>query len=65
MKVKVESVTVGKFGYDSIQITVDKNKTSIAFDKKDNIVKYDGKYVDIEQTDGTYTIKESVNAEKK
>jgi len=58
MKVKVESVNVGNFEYDSIIVTLNDEKTEIVFNKKDNVLKYEGKMVELEKNNGTYTVKE-------
>ena len=58
MKVKIEKVFEGTFGYDSITVLVDNNMTDIVFDKKDNVKQYEGKYVDLTNENGIYKIKE-------
>ncbi len=58
MKVKIEKVLKGTYGYDSIIVTIDKVKTDIVFDAKHNVKQYEGKYVDLTNDNGTYKIKE-------
>lgn len=58
MKVKIESVAKGTFGYDSIVVNLDSKKTEIVFDSSYGVEKYSGKYVDLICNNGTYTIKE-------
>ena len=58
LKVKIEKVNEGTYGYDSIVITKDKEITEIVFEKKDNVKKYEGKLVDLVDEDGRYVIKE-------
>lgn len=58
MKVKVESVLKGHYGYDSIVVNLDNKRTEIVFNSKLGVAKYNGKYVDLICNNGTYTIKE-------
>lgn len=64
MKVKVESVNIGVFDYDSIIVKINNNLTEIIFDKKDEVKKYDGKTVELINTNGIYKIKEVDNFKK-
>lgn len=59
MKVKVESVNIGLFDYDSIVVKINDNLTEIIFDKKDDIKKYYGKTVELINNNGIYKIKEA------
>lgn len=59
MKVKVEKVVEGTYGYDSIIVTIDKVKTDIVFDAKYSVMQYEGKYVDLINDNGVYKIKET------
>lgn len=58
MKIKVEKVTIGNFGYDSITVKIDGKETEICFDKKDNVSKYYGKMIELVSNKGVYSIKE-------
>lgn len=58
MKVKIEKVVEGTYGYDSIIVTIDKMKTDIVFDAKYNVKQYEGKYIDLSNDDGIFKIKE-------
>lgn len=58
MKVEIEKVVEGTYGYDSIIVTIDKVKTDIVFDAKHNVKQYEGKYVDLTNNNGIYKIKE-------
>lgn len=49
MKLKVDSVIEGKYGYDSLLAVVDKESISIAFDKKENIKQYVGKQIELDE----------------
>jgi hypothetical protein len=55
-KVKVLSTNVGIYDCDSITVMLDKCKTEICFDKKDNVTQYDGKEVFLSKKDGIYVI---------
>lgn len=65
MKVKIESVNTGSFDYDSVLVTIDKNKTEIVFDKKDDVKKYEGKFIDLVEENGVYKINELKPSEAK
>ncbi|MSS09500.1 hypothetical protein FYJ38_12710 [Clostridium sp. WB02_MRS01] len=58
MKIKIEKVVEGTYGYDSIIVTIDKMKTDIVFDAKYNVKQYEGKYVDLSNENGIFKIKE-------
>lgn len=58
MKVKIEKVVEGTYGYDSIIVTIDKMNTDIVFDAKHNVKRYEGKYVDLSNENGIFKIKE-------
>lgn len=64
MKVKVESVNIGLFEYDSIIVKINDNLTEIVFDKKDNVNRYVGKMIELINSDGTYKIKEADSLKK-
>jgi len=58
VKVKIEKVVEGTYGYDSIIVTIDKMKTDIVFDAKHKVKQYEGKYVDLSNENGIFKIKE-------
>ena len=58
MKIKIEKVVEGTYGYDSIIVTIDKMKTDIVFDAKHNVKQYEGKCVDLSNENGIFKIKE-------
>lgn len=49
MKLKVDSVIEGKYGYDSLLAVVDQESISIAFDKKENVKQYVGKQIELDE----------------
>ncbi|MFT4107150.1 MAG: hypothetical protein QM657_15455 [Lacrimispora sp.] len=65
MKVRIEKVIEGTYGYDSIIITEGKDVTDIVFDKKDNVKRYKGKLVDLVKENGIYKIVEIKTSENK
>lgn len=58
MKVKVEDVSVGLYDVDSITVKLNDVETQICFPKNDNVIKYNGKDIELIKKDGIYTIAE-------
>lgn len=65
MKVKIEKVIIGNYGYDSIITNINNKRIEIIFEKKDNISQYDGKDVDLVNENGIYKIKPITNSTNK
>lgn len=57
---KVISIEIGKFDVDSIIINLDGVKTSICFNKTDNIAQYDGKDIFLTNDNGVFSIEPHV-----
>ena len=65
MKVKIEKVIIGNYGYDSIITNINNKRIDIIFEKKDNISQYAGKDVDLVNENGIYKIKPITNSTNK
>lgn len=57
MKVKVEKVIDGIYEYDSIIVKIDGKETEIVFRKEDKVLQYEGKEVDLVNSNGVFKIK--------
>lgn len=57
MKVKVEKVINGIYEYDSIVVKIDGKETEIVFRKEDKVLQYEGKEVDLVNSNGVFKIK--------
>lgn len=57
MKVKIEKIIDGKFDYDSIIVKINNEHTEIVFNKNKNLKQYEGKSVELVETNGIYDIK--------
>ena len=58
MKVKVKSISVGLYDVDSISVNINGVDTQVCFPKKDNVIKYKDKEIELIKKDGIYTIAE-------
>jgi hypothetical protein len=57
MKTKIKNVIVGAYEYDSIVVDIDGKTTEIAFDKSDEVSKYNEKEIELVCDKGIYKIK--------
>jgi hypothetical protein len=55
-KVKVMNTNIGKYDVDSITVELNGVKTEICFDKKDEVIKYNGKEIYLSNDKGMYNI---------
>lgn len=65
MKVKVEKVNIGIYDYDSIIVKIENTDTEIVFPKKDKVIQYEGKEINLEGEKGIYKIKQVTSTAKK
>ena len=64
MKIKVDNVVIGVYGYDSIIANIDGNKTEIVFNKDANVEQYKGKEIELVNEKGVFKIKPLAFAKK-
>ncbi len=65
MKVKVADAFYGNYGYDCIEVDIDRQKTQICFKKEENVALLKGKEIELTFQNGIYKIKETINTKTK
>ena len=56
MKVKVKNISVGLYDVDSISVNINCVDTQVCFPKKDNVIKYKDKEIELIKKDGIYIL---------
>ena len=65
MKVKVEKVVNGIYEYDSIIVKINGKDTEIVFRKEEKVLQYEGKEVELVNSNGIFKIKPVVTTKLK